>query len=92
MQEKTRNGCIVTDKDKVHRKKIHLMETQLQKSKVKLSIARKDNVELRHRIDNVRRSKLLHLQIYRDMVRYCRFPFRCNLILMWFAWSTRKRN
>lgn len=38
-------------------------------SKVKLSTARNENISLKHRVQDLRREKLLHLQILNDLIK-----------------------
>lgn len=38
-------------------------------SKIKLSVSRNENITLKKRVQDLRRDKLLHLQILNDLVR-----------------------
>lgn len=69
LREKTRNGVIVNEKEKVHKKRLQRLEKQLQAANIKLSIARRDNLAHKAKIDSLRKDKLLHMQIKEDMER-----------------------
>lgn len=59
----------MNEEEKVNKKELHRLEKQLQAAKIKLSVARKDNTEMKSKIDNLRKDKLMHMQIMNDMVR-----------------------
>lgn len=52
----------------MNKKQIGKLEHQLQMSKIKLSVARNENINLKQKVLNYRRDKLLHLQILNDLV------------------------
>jgi hypothetical protein len=69
IQDKTQNGNIAKQHDILNKKLIARLECQLQASKVKLSTARNENIGYRNKVDDLRREKLLQLQILNDLVR-----------------------
>ena len=69
IQEKTKNGNIAKDFDMVNKKKVARLEHQLQSSKIKLSVARNENAVLKRKIQDLRRDKMLHLQILSDLAK-----------------------
>jgi hypothetical protein len=69
IQDKTKNGNIVKDHDVMNKKLLNRLEYQLQTSKIKLSTARNENINLKRRVEDLRREKLLHLQILNDLLR-----------------------
>lgn len=69
VQDKTKNGNIVHENDVVNKKLLHRLEHQLQMSKIKLSTSRNDNIHMRNRVQDLRREKLLHLQILNDLLK-----------------------
>lgn len=69
IQEKTKNGNIAKDYDVVNKKRVGRLEHQLQTSKIKLSVARNENGTMKKKVQDLRRDKLLHLQILSDLVR-----------------------
>jgi hypothetical protein len=66
VQDRTKNGNIVKDNEVMNSKLFNRLETQLQTSKIKLSTARNDNINLKRRVEDLRREKLLHIQILND--------------------------
>jgi hypothetical protein len=52
----------------VNKKRIGRLEHQLQTSKIKLSVARNENAVMKKKVQDLRRDKLLHLQILNDLV------------------------
>lgn len=71
MQDKTKNGNIVHEHESTNKKLTHRLEHQLQQSKIKLSTARNENITLKNRVQDLRREKLLHLQILNDLMKEC---------------------
>lgn len=69
IQDKTKNGNIVKDHDVMNKKLMNRLEYQLQTSKIKLSTARNENINLKRRVEDLRREKLLHLQILNDLLK-----------------------
>lgn len=67
IQEKTKNGNIAKDFDVINKKKVARLEHGLQSSKIKLSVARNENAVLKRKIQDLRRDKMLHLQILADL-------------------------
>jgi hypothetical protein len=51
-----------------NKKQLGRLEHHLQMSKIKLSVSRNENATLKKRIQELRRDKLLHLQILNDLV------------------------
>ena len=68
LQDRTKNGTIVRDHDIAHQKLLGRLEHHLQMSKIKLSVSRNENITLKKRVQDLRRDKLLHLQILNDLV------------------------
>lgn len=68
IQDKTNNGNITKTNDMNNKKLIARLEYQLQTSKVKLSTAKNDNMTYKGRIEDLRREKILQLQILNDLV------------------------
>lgn len=68
MQDKTNNGNITMTNDVQNRKLIARLEYQLQTSKIKLSTARNDNTVYKAKVEDLRREKMLQLQILSDLV------------------------
>ena len=52
----------------VNKKQLGRLEHHLQMSKIKLSVSRNENSTLKKRVQELRRDKLLHLQILNDLV------------------------
>jgi hypothetical protein len=69
LQNITRNGTIVNEDSKVTRGVINRLEKKLQSAKIKYSVAKRDNAAMKIKIDNLRKDKILHMQIKCDMVR-----------------------
>lgn len=67
MQIKTRNGSIMKEDENVNKKTIHRLEHQLQTARIKLSVARRDNLELKNKINEERKKKLMHLHINQQL-------------------------
>ena len=55
--------------DAASQRQIGRVETSLQLSKIKLSVARNENSILKKKIDSLRKDKLLQINILSDMVR-----------------------
>lgn len=55
--------------DATSQRQIGRVETSLQLSKIKLSVARNENSILKKKIDSLRKDKLLQINILSDMVR-----------------------
>ena len=68
--ERTKNGDINRVDSYAHRKKIGKLETELQKAKMALSIAKSNNAQLKRHIDDTRRNKLMNLEILYNLVSY----------------------
>lgn len=66
--EKTHNGNIVKEHANINKKQLGRLEHYLQMSKVKLSVAKNENSILKGRVQDLRRDKILHLQILNDLV------------------------
>lgn len=69
VQDRTKNGNIVHENESMNKKLMHRLEHQLQQSKIKLSTARNENITLKNRVQDLRREKLLHLQILNDLMK-----------------------
>ncbi|RYG63760.1 hypothetical protein EON64_15295, partial [archaeon] len=69
IQDKTHNGNIVRQHDVMHKKLIARLEYQLQTSKVKLSVAKNENAQCKSKIEDLRREKMLQLQILSDLIK-----------------------
>jgi len=67
--EKTRGGSIKKEIDATSQRQIGRVETNLQLSRIKLSVARNENSVLKKKIDSLRKDKLLQINILSDMVR-----------------------
>ena len=67
--EKTRGGSIKKEIDAASQRQIGRVETNLQLSRIKLSVARNENSVLKKKIDSLRKDKLLQINILSDMVR-----------------------
>jgi hypothetical protein len=78
MQDKTKNGSIVKEHDILNKKQLGRLEHHLQMSKVKLSVSRNENASLKKKVQEVRRGKLLHLQILSDLVNTVIFYYLCR--------------
>ena len=68
MQTKTKNGWVARESYISNNRTIQLGEQKLQASKIKLSLAKTENVQLHLKIDELRKEKLLQLKIYREAV------------------------
>ena len=68
-QDATKGGSIVKDEDTVSRKVIAKLEHSLQQARMKLSATHKDNASYKHKIDETRQDKLMHLNILRNLER-----------------------
>ena len=68
-QDATKGGSIVKDEDTVSRKLIAKLEHSLQQARIKLSATHKDNATHKHRIDETRQDKIMHLNILRNLER-----------------------
>jgi hypothetical protein len=68
MQTKTKNGWVARESYIHNNRTIQLGEQKLQASKIKLSLAKTENVQLHFKIDELRKEKLLQLKIYKDAV------------------------
>lgn len=68
VQDKTKNGSVLQENDRSHRKELNKLEHQMQMANVKLSIARNENTALKTKVIGLRREKFLHLQISHDLV------------------------
>lgn len=66
--EKTRGGSIKKEIDATSQRQIGRVETNLQLSRIKLSVARNENSVLKKKIDSLRKDKLLQINILSDMV------------------------
>ncbi len=53
----------------MNKKLLNRLEYQLQTSKIKLSTSRNENINLKRRVEDLRREKLLHLQILNDLLK-----------------------
>ena len=67
--ERTRGGSIKKEIDASSQRQIGRVETNLQLSKIKLSVARNENSVLKKKVDSLRKDKLLQINILSDMVR-----------------------
>mmetsp|Transcript_8089 Transcript_8089/g.11360 ORF Transcript_8089/g.11360 Transcript_8089/m.11360 type:complete len:546 (+) Transcript_8089:13-1650(+) len=67
--EKTKSGAITKDVEISNQKVIGKVEHNLQMARIKLSIARNDNSNVKKKVDDLRKEKLLHVQILNDLVR-----------------------
>lgn len=74
VQDKTKNGSVLQEHDRSHRKELNKLEHQMQMAKVKLSVARNENTALKTKVMGLRREKFLHLQISHDLVRSSFLP------------------
>jgi hypothetical protein len=85
IQDKTKNGNIVKDHEVMNKKLLGRLEHQLQMAKIKLSTAKNENINLKGRVQDLRREKLLHLQILNDLVRtltsHVGIDFDCDNLL-----------
>ena len=72
LQTKTKNGWVARESYIINNRTIQLGEQKLQASKIKLSLAKTENIKLHFTIDELRREKLLQLKIYRDAVSRCK--------------------
>jgi hypothetical protein len=63
LQNKTKNGCIIKEDDRVYTHKINRHEHSIQMAKIKLSVARSDNAVMKQKIDEARKDKIMHMQI-----------------------------
>ena len=68
IQDKTKNGSVLQEHDRSHRKELNKLEHQMQMAKVKLSVARNENIALKAKVVSLRKEKFLHLQINNDLV------------------------
>ena len=68
IQDKTKNGSIVVDNEVMKQKVLGKLEHQLQMAKTKLSVAKNENSLLKKRVHDLRRDKILQLQIHKDLV------------------------
>ena len=68
MQTKTKNGWAARESYIHNNRTIQLGEQKLQASKIKLSLAKTENVQLHFKIDELRKEKLLQLKILKDAV------------------------
>ena len=68
--DRTKNGEINKFDHPLHRKRIVKLETDLQKAKTALSIAKSNNKALKLQIDDRRRNKLMNLQILFTLVNF----------------------
>lgn len=57
------------ENESTNKKLMHRLEHQLQQSKIKLSTAKNENITLKTRVQDLRREKLLHLQILNDLMK-----------------------
>lgn len=57
----------------MNKKLIGRLEHHLQMSKIKLSVSRNENLAMKKRVQELRRDKLLHLQILNDLVSFSFF-------------------
>lgn len=64
----TRNGDVNLHSEQENKKKLHRLEHQLQMLNVKLSVARKENLATKKKVDVARRDKLLSIDILTKMV------------------------
>jgi hypothetical protein len=56
------------EEENMYKKTIHRLEKNAQAAKIKLSVTHSENSEQRTAIDNLRRNKVLFLQIRNDLV------------------------
>lgn len=75
VQDKTKNGSVLQEHDRSHRKELNKLEHQMQMAKVKLSIAKNENAALKTKVVGLRREKFLHLQISHDLVGALIIPY-----------------
>ena len=68
IRDKTKNGNITKDFDMINQKKIGKVEHALQSGKMKLSVAKTENIAFKRQVENLRKDKLLHLQILHGLV------------------------
>lgn len=68
LQDKTNNGQLVSAHHQQQQKLVTRREHSLQTAKVKLSTARSQNMTLKLKVDDLRREKMLQLQILNDLV------------------------
>ena len=66
LQTKTKNGWVARESYIQNNRTIQLGEQKLQAAKIKLSLAKTENVNLHSKIDYSRREKLLQIQIYKN--------------------------
>ncbi|KAJ1418999.1 hypothetical protein B484DRAFT_400319 [Ochromonadaceae sp. CCMP2298] len=69
VQDLTKNGSLIRDHDMLTKKHLGRLEHHLQMSKIKLSVAKNENVTLKKKVMDRRRDKLLHLQILNDLTK-----------------------
>ena len=69
LEAKTQNGRIVKTEDVKHGRITTRLEKQIQMAKVKLSMAKTENIALKQKIDTTRRNKLIEFQILCSLVR-----------------------
>lgn len=75
----------------MNKKLLHKLEHHLQMSKIKLSTARNDNINLKNRAQDLRREKLLLLQILTDLVgAFC--WFLCVFVFIYIYQSQNKES
>eukprot|EP00981_Chlorochromonas_danica_P007524 scaffold1767_cov178-Ochromonas_danica.AAC.29 len=67
LQDKTNNGQLVSAHHQQQQKLVTRREHSLQTAKVKLSTARSQNMTLKLKVDDLRREKMLQLQILNDL-------------------------
>lgn len=82
IQDKTKNGTIIKEHDIVNKKLIGRLEHHLQMSKIKLSVSKNENLAMKKRVQELRRDKLLHLQILNDLVSIPNNS-RCSSLSLW---------
>lgn len=68
IRDRTNNGTITKVNDINNRKLIARLEYQLQNANIKLSTARNDNSKFKTKVEDLRREKMLQLQILNDLV------------------------
>jgi len=66
--EKTKSGSITKDFEISNQKVVGKVEHNLQMARIKLSIAKNDNSIAKRKVDDLRKEKLLHVQILNDLV------------------------
>lgn len=69
IQDKTKNGRLIQENEKINQKTLHRLELQLQASNSRLSIARNSTLANKAMVDKRRREKLLNVQILNDLVK-----------------------